>query len=118
MLRAWVILLGFALLSATAVPREDGVASAVAAHDHHPGLGHPDEGEGEHHHGDPDDHHESPESPCHHHDTHTCCNSGPLLGLPGASASFESPHGGYLAIPCLEPRVQPTASELFHVPLA
>jgi hypothetical protein len=118
MLRAWVLLLGVGLLSATALPREDGLAAAVEAHDHHPGLGHPEEGEGEHHHGDPDDHHESPDSPCHHHDEHTCCTASPLLGLPASSTSFEAHLGGYLSCPSREPRVLPTVRELFHVPLA
>ncbi|HEX7901784.1 MAG TPA: hypothetical protein VF950_28765 [Planctomycetota bacterium] len=105
------------VLLATLSPAEENPADAVLAHDHHPGLGHPEEGEGEHHHGDPDDHHESPDSPCHHHDDHTCCNAGQALGLPSASAGFEKHILGFLAIPCLEPSVPPVARELFHVPL-
>ena len=104
------------ILLATVSPAEEGPAAAVLAHEHHPGLGHPEEGEGEHHHGDPDDHHESPDSPCHHHD-HTCCNAGQVLGLPAASAGFEKHTLGFLGIPCRVPSHLPTARELFHVPL-
>ena len=118
MSRLRVFLPALLFLAGTLTPSGDAVAAAVRDHDRHPGLGHPEEGEGEHHHGDPDDHHESPESPCHHHDEHTCCASGTLLGLPGVSTSFEKHASGYLAIPCVEPRLQPTARELFHVPLA
>jgi len=117
MTRALVATPALLFLLATLAPAEDSVADAVLAHAHHPGLGHPEEGEGEHHHGDPDDHHESPESPCHHHDDHTCCNAGQVLGLPSASAGFEKRAQGFLDIPCDEPRLLPTARELFHVPL-
>lgn len=118
MLRAWAVLSGICLISGAALPAEDSLTSAVAAHDLHPGLGHPEEGEGEHRHGDPDDHHETPDSPCHYHDEHTCCNASQVLGLPGASTSFESASAGYPAIPSHEPPHEPVARELFHVPLA
>ncbi|MFN3487225.1 MAG: hypothetical protein ACK44W_17300, partial [Planctomycetota bacterium] len=63
-----------AILYPSVLMRVD-LAQAVADHDHHPGLGHPAPGEGGHTHGDPDDHHENPNSPCHHHDIHTCCGT-------------------------------------------
>jgi hypothetical protein len=118
MVRVLTALLGLCFVSGAAVPAEDGLASAVAAHDHHPGLGHPEEGEGEHHHGDPDDHHETPDSPCHHHDEHTCCSTGQVLAPPGAPASFETLSAGCPAVPPLEPRDLPSVREIFHVPLA
>lgn len=118
MTRAGAFLPAALFLLGTLAPKDDGLASAVRDHAQHPGLGHPEEGEGDHHHGDPDDHHETPDSPCHHHDAHTCCSSGTVLGMPGASASFDTPQFGFLAIPCVEPRHQPTVRELFHVPLA
>ena len=118
MSRAWSLLPAVLFLVGTLTPSDADVAAAVLDHDHHPGLGHPEDGDGEHHHGDPDDHHESPGSPCHHHDDHTCCTSGAVLGLPGAATSFEKASSGYLPIPCVEPRLLPTARELFHVPLA
>ena len=112
MTRGVILLFLLASLFPVNNPRDADVLS----HAEHPGLGHPEEGAGDHRHGDPDDHHESPDSPCHHHE-HTCCNAGPVLGLPGASTTIESFTCGYLAIPCQAPRLLPTARELFHVPL-
>ena len=106
------------LFLSTLVPTEEGVEEAVAQHDHHPGLGHPEEGDDHHQHGDPDDHHETPDSPCHHHDEHTCCNGGQALALTALMPEFQSPAKGFLPLPSLEPRLDPSVRELFHVPLS
>jgi hypothetical protein len=103
---------------ATLALGQESLALAVQEHDRHPGLGHPEEGDDDHRHGDADDHHETPDSPCHHHDEHTCCNPSPALGLPNASPAFEVRSNDLISIPSLEPNVLPSARELFHVPLA
>ena len=116
--RAWISVPAVLLFVATLAPSQEGLESAVAQHDHHPGLGHPEEGEGHHTHGDADDHHETPDSPCHHQDEHTCCNPGQVLALPSLMSAGDSPAGGFVRLPSLEPRLLPSVRELFHVPLA
>ena len=94
-----------------------GPSIPEADHHEHPGVtdAHPDDVA--HHHGDADDHHDSPDSPCHHHVIHCDCTAG-LVCLPveefGSelqSASVGAPTPVRLAIP-------PSASAIFHVPIA
>ena len=106
------------LLLATLAPTGKSPAEVLAEHESHPGLSHPEPGDGDHHHGDADDHHETPDSPCHHHEDHTCCNAGPALALPNVTPVLDAPALGFLSFSALEPRLQPSARELFHVPLA
>lgn len=118
MREAIVAVLGAALLVSAYGPGEEDIGSAVAEHDMHPGLGHPIEGEGSHQHGDPDDHHESPESPCHHHDTHTCCTQGPTLVLSVASMGPDSGNITRILVPELQTFARFSVVEFLHVPLS
>lgn len=99
-------------------PRETNLAQAVAEHDRHPGLGHPAGDEGNHEHGDSDDHHKTPESPCHHHDTHSCCTQGPTLALIVASMDLEPGNATRIPVPKLQAFARFSVVEFLHVPIA
>jgi hypothetical protein len=118
MRRAVAVLSLGALLAATIAPASDRVSDVLADHDFHPGLGHPAEHDAGHRHGDEDDHHETPDSPCHHHDSHTCCTNAPMLALADVSVAFDAPLRRFIPAPWTPADVPPTARELFHVPLA
>lgn len=85
---------------------------------HQPGVVHPHPDDASHAHGDADDHHESPDSPCHHHDLHSCADAGPSLGLLPDGALVISRISERF-VPAETARVlEPTTHTLFHVPLA
>lgn len=82
------------------------------------GLVHPEPDDGSHAHGDADDHHETPDSPCHHHDLHSCADAGGAAGLlpdslPGFSRVCERFEPAEPSRFC-----EPFIRTLFHVPLA
>ncbi|MBI4563791.1 MAG: hypothetical protein HY716_03740 [Planctomycetes bacterium] len=109
--------LALALILATSGSDHAELAAAVADHDHHLGLGHPAEGEGNHYHGDADDHHETPDSPCHHHDTHTCCPSGVTLALTIECSIEESWNAVRIRVPLLHTHHPPSVVDILHVPV-
>jgi len=113
---AWLCAGSLLLSTAASVP--SSVPEAVADHDHHPGLGHPGEGDDGHAHGDADDHHETPDSPCHHHDTHTCCGTGLNAALAASTLDPESRTGCRIPVPRLDRFAQTFVVEFLHVPLA
>lgn len=108
----------FLLLLSTLVASGQSLAEMIPDHESHPGLSHPEPGDADHHHGDADDHHETPDSPCHHHEDHTCCNPGATLALPNLAWVVDPPAVGFLPALVLEPHHLPSARELLHVPLA
>lgn len=107
-----------ALLLSPAAPADGALDEAVADHDHHPGLGHPEDGEGHHEHGDADDHHDSPDSPCHHHDTHTCCAQGVTPALAADTPDEDAGRASRIALPSQFVHAPPSLVEFLHVPLA
>jgi hypothetical protein len=112
---AWVC--AAALLASAAAPRDIDLLEAVADHDHHPGLGHPAEGDGDHAHGDADDHHDTPDGPCHHHESHTCCATVVILALETTS-TLEPCDGAVRVRPArVRASLRTFVVELMHVPL-
>lgn len=107
-----------ALLLSPAAPADERLEEAVADHDQHPGLGHPAGDDARHEHGDADDHHETPDSPCHHHDTHTCCAPGVTLALAGDALSADAGTATRVPVPTLFVHASPSVVEFLHVPLA
>ncbi len=112
---AWVCAL--ALVLSTSVPAGTELPEAVADHGHHPGLGHPAEGEGNHEHGDADDHHETPNSPCHHHDTHTCCTQSTAFALVNSPAGLDLGISFRILVPKIQPYAPLSVVDLLHVPV-
>jgi hypothetical protein len=104
------------VLSASLATGED-LEEAVADHEDHPGLIDA-AGDAGHQHGDADDHHETPESPCHHHETHLCCSHAPALA-PGECAGVQlSQYSQRFIPPAFRVDVEPSVRRTFHVPIA
>lgn len=112
------VLTALAVLTAPLLPRSEPLGADEAEHDHarHPGLTHPEGGDG-HRHGDPDDHHETPGSPCHHHE-HSCCGGVSLLALVAMETQDVAGPGVRLRLPRTYLDSLPAARETFHVPLS
>lgn len=87
-------------------------------HAHAPGVTHADPADAEHRHGDADDHHDAPNTPCHHHDTHSCSGHGSVL-IMGADPSSPTCVCWQRFISAeLVAASNITSKKQFHVPLA
>lgn len=111
------VLVALGVLASTLAASPEEIDEAVAHHDEHPGLLHPEEGAG-HEHGDGDDHHESPESPCHHHGLHVCCAHVPALfaELTCSLPDLQLVQAFHAPAPAVH--LSPSETLFFHVPLA
>ena len=109
-----LVLLGTLIKSDLPLPELD----LDHGHAHAPGVSHADPSDSGHEHGDEDDHHDAPNTPCHHHDTHSCTGHGSVLMLATDPASMDSVSWQRFVSADLTASSDITSKEQFHVPLA
>lgn len=111
--RAWVILTALGLLGSSALFEEADLPDAA-----HHGLRHVEGDVAGHHHGDPDDHHETPDSPCHHHETQICFGHAHDYTV-SASISIVEPGAAELFnLITINPSENYSIHLIFHIPIA
>jgi len=114
----WILLLSVALVLAGGVPADSEDHGAFETEGAHAGMLHvPDDHHG-HAHGDADDHHETPDSPCHHHEDHACCSSGPAVAMVAETGTLPEWTGILVSLPPMIDRVEPRVELPFHIPIA
>ncbi len=87
-------------------------------HAHGSEVSHADPSDAGHEHGDADDHHDAPNTPCHHHDTHSCSGHGSVLLMATDSGSLNSVCWQRFVSADLVATSNLTSKKQFHVPLA
>jgi hypothetical protein len=86
-----------------------------SAHPH--GVRHVEHSFDGHHHGDADDHHESPDSPCHHHETQACFGHGVDLAGTALARLPEPELALRLTLFTIRPVDPPSLIQIFHIPI-
>jgi len=86
--------------------------------DHEPGQVHADPADSNHRHGDEDDHHDAPNTPCHHHESHSCIGHGSVHMMITDAAAMNSASWQRFVAADVVASSTITSKKLFHVPLA
>jgi hypothetical protein len=88
------------------------------AHSHAHEPSHPDPSDAGHQHGDADDHHDAPNTPCHHHDTHSCSGHGSVHLMATDHGALNSVSWQRFVSADLVASSDISSKKQFHVPLA
>lgn len=115
---AGTVVLGLLVLLGTVIKSELPLPELDHGYGHAAEVSHPDPSDAGHAHGDADDHHEAPNTPCHHHDTHSCSGHGSVLMMAADPASLNTVRWQRFVSADLVASTDISAKKQFHVPLA
>lgn len=108
---------GWAVLAALSLAASSSTFEEPELPGHH-GYRHVEGETAGHRHGDADDHHESPDSPCHHHETQICPGHAPELAVSQQISIIEPGLERLFRLVTIEPSDTPAVQRIFHIPIA